>query len=424
MKNDGCNSFKNSIFDKHEWTAGVYDTPERIIEAFNSLKVCGKRIVGINAIGVSSFSEGAISSVVWRVQYEAGVPYEIAINDKYEYRDKVLIPCEASICEPVILAFDDGSTFELQPGKNLSLKMSTNQISKKITDGINHSNFESNVVFRELLGSSLKQLTVLTFHKESVDNNSTYKEEDHFRRYIFWTQGEFGFSITHRRGGWYQLELRNQKHFTHDGIEIIKKPYEEIQKSFKPIRQIVIIEGHDCGACFWIMPVKQLTSRDEGDDGVEEFREEEISINEDYVLEFLYYFLGKYFDEEFEYIGGDRSSRYSDDRKNKFEWYLEHNIYSYSAVRAMIAEIRNVAEMLQRDFDNPALDEVKSRFSTYTFSRDWNICTARDMTSQEKNEIFRASIDIAIDFYGRFCRRMDSMMKHAPQYDQISFMGP
>jgi len=149
MNNNSCNSFKNGIFDKHEWTAGVYDTPEQIIEAFNSLKVCGKRIVRINAIGVSSF-EDAISSVVWRIQYEAGVPYEIAINDKYEYRDKVLIPCEVNICEPVVLAFDDGSTFELQPVENFSIKMSTNQIPKEITDGINHSDFDANVVFRDL----------------------------------------------------------------------------------------------------------------------------------------------------------------------------------------------------------------------------------------------------------------------------------
>ena len=59
MKN---NRFKNGVFDKHEWTADVYDTLPRMLRAFKSLLVCGKRIISINAIGASSFGKDVISS--------------------------------------------------------------------------------------------------------------------------------------------------------------------------------------------------------------------------------------------------------------------------------------------------------------------------------------------------------------------------
>ncbi|MCL2147621.1 MAG: hypothetical protein FWH52_07420, partial [Synergistaceae bacterium] len=341
----------------------------------------------------------------------------------------------------VVLVFEDGSTFELQPVEKdsletnfkywskfelqpvekLSLKMSINQIPSEITDGTNHSNFDANIVFSDLLGNYINELTVQTFHIESEYNNFTHKEVQRFRRYIFLTSGEFGFSITHqlgrRLGGWYHLELRNQNHFTCDGIELVTKPYKKVKESFKPVRQIVIVEGHDYSSYYWIQPVKQLSSQDEGDYGFEEFEEGKISIEQDDVFQFLRHFLLKYFDEKFEYI--DRASYY----EGVFADYLEHNIYTYDTVRAMIAEIRTVADMLINDFDNPDLAEVKSYFSPYTFYEKKNR-RAVDITPEEKNEIFRANIDIAIDFYERFCRRMESMMAHAPQYNQISFMGP
>jgi hypothetical protein len=89
----------------------------------------------------------------------------------------------------------------------------------------------------------------------------------------------------------------------------------------------------------------------------------------------------------------------------------------------MIAEIRTVADMFQNDFDNPVLADVKSRFSPYTF-KDGGYEEIRTMNEQEKNELYRRNINIVIDFYIRFCRRIEAMMEHAPQYEHISFMGP
>ena len=79
MKN---NRFKNGIFDNHEWTTDVYDTPKRILKAFNSLNVCGKRIVGINAIGASDLEEWKIALTARSIQRDAGNTYFIGAGGK------------------------------------------------------------------------------------------------------------------------------------------------------------------------------------------------------------------------------------------------------------------------------------------------------------------------------------------------------
>ena len=226
------------------------------------------------------------------------------------------------------------------------------------------------------------------------------------------------------------LELQKQRRAEHDGFEAVNIPCEEIEKISEPVRQIHIAEGYYGGGCFSIIPVKvkELSSRNEirHDDNIEIFMEEEISIELDDVDEFLSYFLDKFFDKEFSYIGITRCGAFKDD---EFDYYGE-NIYSYATIKAMIVEIRIFAEMFQNDYDNPALAEVKSRFNLYTFLSEKECWAIRDrdisnnISQQEKNGMIRANIDIANDFYKRFCRRMESMMENAPQYDQISFEGP
>jgi hypothetical protein len=93
-------------------------------------------------------------------------------------------------------------------------------------------------------------------------------------------------------------------------------------------------------------------------------------------------------------------------------------------VRNIISEIRKFSEFLRIDFDNPELDELKKQFNPYTF-RDCEINkSTSELPDNEKIEIYRKNIDFVIDFYSRFCLRMEFMMKHSPQYNLISFMGP
>lgn len=77
--------------------------------------------------------------------------------------------------------------------------------------------------------------------------------------------------------------------------EVIDEKAEE-QNAIKLFKEIYILDGHDYGACFWIMPVRIIDYSDTNDlDNVAE-----IPIEEDDAAQYLTPFLHKYFDGELE----------------------------------------------------------------------------------------------------------------------------
>lgn len=407
---------EKSTFDWHKWKASIYEEPEDILRAFNELNVCGKQITGIDVIGFASQYD--VQYAARCAQHNAGIPYEIIDNGEFIYSDQILIPCSIEINEPIIFTFKDGSTFELQAKDNNSLKMSSNQLNNICLNGTNYNNINANMIFNQLIGMTIRSLSVQNFIKEIFDSERQSKSVAEFRRYQFWTSrtSDYGFSITHHRWAWYTLDLRNQKHFMFEGNEIEKIPYAIFIDSFKKKRQILIIEGHDGTSYFWINPVKILSNPDKHGEYIEEHSIEEISIEEDNVSEFLYYFLEKYFHHEIQIRDWNN--------KCEFEWNLEHNLYTYDAVKNIISEIQEISALFCTDFDNKKLDEIKKRFSPYTFSDDDINTPLVELSNNDKNEIYKENIELVLDFYERFCLRMELMMLHSPQCNLVSFMGP
>lgn len=407
-----------NVFDWHKWNAETYEKPEDILRAFDSLNVCGKRIADIRIIGVASHDAHFAAR---QAQYEAGVPYEVIDSEEFAYSKQTVVPCVIEAIEPIVFTFTDGSTFELQPRYRNSLRMSINQIPQDIVTGTNHVNINVNEIFQNLIGATLRSLTVQIFTKEDIWGEQPIKTTEQSQRYEFLTDfsDNFGISITQRGGAWYSVEVRNQNHYTHEGNEIHKIPLNIFNKALTPTKQILILEGHDYSSYFWINPVKILdVSGEYENDRIEEYTVEEISIEEDDVWRFLYYFLEKHFDSQIQVTG------FKENEIRKFEWYLEHNIYTYDSVKKIIAEIRSTANMFRSDFDNPELSEIKERFNLYTFIDEDSIDNVCELSDQQRNEVIRENIGVALDFYERFCRRMELMMEHAPQYNLISFMGP
>ncbi len=177
-------------------------------------------------------------------------------------------------------------------------------------------------------------------------------------------------------------------------------------------REIEIIKGHDDGSCFWIMPINN--------DINSELLAEEISIEEEYVWHFLSCFLIKYY---------DKNLKQNTDRKwcsNEFEWNLEHNCYTYSAIRTMLDDIRKVIKLLQTDYDNPYLAPFKERFCIlYMLECNSPLHDkAMRVTDAERNKMVRDNIQVVIDFYERFIVFMENILENAKDYNLISFMGP
>ena len=169
--------------------------------------------------------------------------------------------------------------------------------------------------------------------------------------------------------------------------------------------EIEIQEGHNGGSYFWFRPVVF----ENYNDFVK--LDEEFSIEEDNIAHFLSYFLFKYYDAELIY----NKKRY--DACNEFEWYLTHNFFTYDTLNKMIEEILSVSDMLQEDYSNHELDDIKENFSIYYM-------TSHDDADHENEAAIHKHVAVVIDFYKRFTNRLIKMMANNRSTNVISIMGP
>ena len=158
-------------------------------------------------------------------------------------------------------------------------------------------------------------------------------------------------------------------------------------------KEIGIVDGHDSSSYFWIMPVRVIDYKDSASrDCVAKMRSVEISIEENDVGQYLTPFLYKYFDEE---LKANKKRR----DVTGFEWYLEHNFFTYDSIRNILGDIKDTIEALS-----------SGRETEYT----------------QKLKETNTEIELIIDFYHRFIYRMEYMMCVGKEkgFDLISFMGP
>ncbi len=206
-----------------------------------------------------------------------------------------------------------------------------------------------------------------------------------------------------------------------------------------------IKEGVWCGmlsSCFYITPVKIASADDHkikesrsirfyGD--VMEYQNAAISIEEDYVYQFLFFFLDKWFNKELSHAY--RVANGYDEEFLKeiypegegFEWYLKYNVYTYEAIQDMLSEIKTKKTMLATDYFSHELDDLKKYFCYLSLCSEEKIKINPDeipSTSWWYEEALKAEGRLVVDFYDRFIWYMERMMKLTPACSAIAFVGP
>ncbi len=180
--------------------------------------------------------------------------------------------------------------------------------------------------------------------------------------------------------------------------------------------RIEIIEGHDPSSYFWFRPVIIKESGKILWNEVVEL-DEEFSIEEGDIKCFLSYFLYKYFDKNLTY--NKRRYEYYLGYISEFEWYLTHNFYTYNVLTKIVKEIDEVASLLESDYNNTRLDDIKKNYSIFYMCYPGDIdYINRDDTAIQKH------ISVVIDFYHRFTKRITKMMENNKNTTVISIMGP
>lgn len=404
-------------FDKHQWNAKLYIGHADILKVLRT--VMDKEIAGIRVIGAA---------------YDVGrLPYpETPFVDIDYGNENQPMPCYFNFEEPVCISFTDGTTIEILPVDIDRWYIGYNSIPEDLIHGLNNSNLDTGKLLNKLIGMKINGVRCM--RRETTDLDIDYERQDSIGiKFIFsgwsYSHDPYGFSIEVSLGSFYFAMTRPNMFYTY-GNRIASITQEERQEAYIEFdKQVPISEGHGGSSYFAILPVKYTVTQEEYEgeerdyNNVIEYDEEEISIEEDYIDEFLYYFLEKYFNQKLTSVYRNSAFYGTDETREEFERWADYNVYSYSDIRSMLDEMRTVSDLLVSDYDNPALNVIKKYFSYCTFITDedgfnW------DASEEERQRVIKKNIYIAKDFYDRFIRRMEVMMTECPDYEAISFMGP
>lgn len=399
------------VFDFFEWSAPYYMNPKDVIRALDAIDYKGKRLKSINLIGIADNIGNTNNGLLYRKITEAGIELEDNWWETYPNIDKVMVPWEIEACEPVQLVFDDGTTLEFLPIGHGGARIGVNTIPAGMTEGLNHSNFDANCFFAEAIGKELRSIEMRVEKKTkqyissySLEREKPYEELRSEYRFCLDFEYPIKMELVQTWESWYKIKMFGS------GWDY-QIAYSRVRESTKQTDQICIVNGRDGGGTFWIVPICSKDSKDAQQFFVDNYG---MSIDDYYVSDYLGTFLYKYFDPSIQKDSGD----YSEDGKRAFDWY-GGNLYSFDSMRSMLKDVEVVISLLENDYDNPLIADVKSRLPWYPYTNK----TKDELSEAEINELRKKSVPNAIDFYKRFIKRMEAMML-IPGRDIMSFAGP
>lgn len=402
-------------FDRYKWKPTTCKNLKEFYDLINDNGLIGKRVKKINIIGSNERDDSKKPMMqAARVLHDAGFSYEEIYKIKNRsYFDKVSLPCEVSICEPVVIVFDDDSTLEIKACRleKDGFLVGINQIDKDIVDGLNPSTMDANILFKEIIGTEFENIRFDVASYLGEDISHTDKRFETTLKLLF---GDFTLHFTNDNGDcWYKVGIGagdicdSRYHYA------LKKTYKEINKAFKNKPYLEIVDGHDSGGYFLISSVSNkdpdILQRLIDNCADDSFCIEEVHIG------YLMHFLDKYFDADYPYKG-QRGNRMDDTLE--FECY-DVNCYTYETMNKMIDDVKYFINLLQNDYENPYLDKIKKSFYIGDFIDDYDMNLKYD-----KEKIYKNNIQIVIDFYERFIDKIGKMMEHNPNDDAICFCGP
>ena len=174
IQSTGNNIFKDNRFDFWTWSAPVLQTPEEVVQKVHELKLIGRIIKDIRAVGHFYDIEHSdwFQDIFEAIQQ--GDDKSLATLD---------FPCDITIDEPLLIQFEDGDILGIDFSEGSSVRMELNTLPWDIQPGINRKNFHANQMFKDIIGrkiedvyvtSSLTQPTFTGSHGMDLGNQPSY----------------------------------------------------------------------------------------------------------------------------------------------------------------------------------------------------------------------------------------------------------
>ncbi len=412
----GNNQFNNGRFDFFEWSAKYYTTPQEVLDALTAASFFQKEISAIYIIG-------AVQDNEWDRQFQAfeqlrfsGISFEEEKQLGYPHLNNVLLPREVEVCEPIQFVFADSSTLELLPLDSGGARIGVNTIPAGMVDGINRSEIDGNLFFAPALGCHFSSVDYC-FEKGSEQSYSVGRtwrtdfgewqritSKISFKLYDCNDNLAFQIILYQTASEWYKIMMTSEQ----SGVEGLIT-YEELQKSIKRVNQVYIHKG--------MLEINAICREAESNGSIPYNFHYGMCLNDFVAPAYLSVFLDRYFDASVQERDEDEDDG---SEQNEFDWY-GWNIYTYEAMNKMLKDIKDTIEQLQKCPDAPDLYDLIDQFPYDNYLDEHSAGITH--TKAQYHDLSKKDIPVAIDFYQRFIRQIEAMMR-IPGTDAISFLGP
>ena len=392
-------------FDWYEWSAPEYRGAEEILRTVRKLADTEKRLAGVRVIGAAcNMTCSALESYEYEHAVSAGTAHsEAAIR---EYLRHLMIPRTVRLCEPFVLDFEDGTSLEFHPGRDLSARISVNAVPRHCMEGLNTPNFDADRLFGQYIRGRKLQDFFIAEKKESVTRYGLSGGEQYAEthkgityRYVFRFSDRIELMVSTMSGGGYRLSLTSS-------MEELRMPYLRFRDMAQPVYQPFLCHGV-CGE----EPFFLVFGTESGQTGCGRVSDTvSFSMSAEVLNCYLYPFFEKWYDPSL-------NERDSDYEKNGFEWYGS-NRYGREDVQAILRDMKSEMVTLREEGDSPFFRQHLAMLEKGPWLPSW---LPRGDLSEMTPDRERVRI---ISFFERFSTRMEGLLRALPDDCVIEVLGP
>lgn len=239
IKTSGDNHFPENEFDFWTWSAPVLQTPEEVVAKIRELKLVGRTIKDICAVGRNYDFNGDRYYDIFKAIREGDDKALAALE----------FPCLAEIDEPLLIRFEDGDVLGIDFSEGSSVRMDLNTLPWDIRPAINGRNFSAGRMFKEVLGRKIIDASITSSLNEPVFTGShglSLEKQDTYVRSLAFVCAANGRAL--QSPTWVDLSFESWVDYGHvylkDGSELLYLPGTDLREVTEGYLSPSILEGY------------------------------------------------------------------------------------------------------------------------------------------------------------------------------------
>ena len=162
IQSGGTDQFEGNYFSYWDWSAPIMQTPEAVIYKLRELKLEGRIVKDIIAVGMGyNWNDYSIEDAIYRAMENMRPEQKATIPNPDAFLPiGVEVSCFAELDEPLLIIFEDGEVLAISFDEGSCVRMGMNNIPLTIEPGTNSKNFHANRLFEDMIGKRIVEVDV------------------------------------------------------------------------------------------------------------------------------------------------------------------------------------------------------------------------------------------------------------------------